>query len=446
MIDRLKKLFPNFLKVWYHKLRFLIANLRAGFPNKKLKLIGITGSSGKSTTSFMTYHILKNSGVKVGLISTIGAYIDDEEMDTGLHVTTPDAHNIPNFLKKMLSKGVEYVVIEVSSHALAQGRLGNLKFDLSTITNITSDHLDWHKTWENYANAKCKIVEMTKGDGVIILNEDDQKSFNYIEKKFANTKHPKFITFSTSALKDIVSDKNQSFSLNNIKFNIPIIGGYNISNALAAINIAKEVNISIEDSSKALRTFKTLVGHMEVLSDDEGIIILDFAHNTDSLEKSLIEARNLIKGGGKLISLFGSAGLRDVKKRYDMGLVAGKLSDIVIVVPEDPRTESLYEINSEILRGCEDSNLPLIKRIGSNDSYTSLKNSLKEIDRGTIVFDYEDVQARIDGIELGIDLLKENDILITQGKGHEQSLCFGKTEYPYDEKEVINNLLKNKNG
>ena len=445
MIDKIKKLFPNFLKVWYHKLRFFLANLEAGFPDRKLKLIGVTGSSGKSTTSFMIYHILKNSGVKVGLISTIGAYIDGEEIDTGLHITTPDAHNIPKFLRRMLNSGVKYVIIEVSSHALAQGRLGNLRFDQSTITNITSDHLDWHKTWGNYANAKCKIIKMTKEDGLVILNKDDVKSYDYIKTKFNNCKHPQFKDISISMLEDIKSDFDQSFILNDIPFNIPILGSYNISNALAAINITKDIGISVEDSSEALKSFQTLKGHMEVLGDKGNMIILDFAHNTDSLEQSLLEIRSLIQNDGKLISLFGSAGLRDIKKRYDMGLVAGKLSDIVIIVPEDPRTESLYDINTAILKGCKDEGLELVKRINSKESYTSIKDILDSVDRGVIVFDYENVQARIDGIELGINLLKSNDILITQGKGHEQSLCFGKEEFPYDEKNVINNLLKNKN-
>jgi UDP-N-acetylmuramoyl-L-alanyl-D-glutamate--2,6-diaminopimelate ligase len=440
MLSKLKALVPNFLKVWYHKVLFLLSNLRYGMPDRKLTVIGVTGSSGKSTTAFMIYHILKENGKRVGLISTIGAYIGDEEIDIGLHVTTPDAHHIPQLLSKMVKEGVEYAVIEVSSHALDQGRVGFLKFDRSTITNITSDHLDWHKNWENYAIAKTKIIEKTKEKGLVVLNKDDQKSYQFIQNRFEDIKTPNFINYSLGLVKDIESTGKQSFSYQGVEFNIPLIGSYNISNALAATQIAKSLGLTLEECAKALSSFETLRGHMEILKDDENKIILDFAHNTDSLKKSIVEARKLTDDG-KIVTLFGSAGLRDIKKRYDMGLEASKLSDIVIIVPEDPRTEKLYDINSEILRGCKDGGLELIERFNSEEEFITKRDEYMNTQKGVFVFDYESVQARINGIELGITLLKNDDILITQGKGHEQSLCFGKKEYPYDEKSVILNLL-----
>jgi UDP-N-acetylmuramoyl-L-alanyl-D-glutamate--2,6-diaminopimelate ligase len=315
-----------------------------------------------------------------------------------------------------------------------------LKFDRSTITNITSDHLDWHKNWENYAIAKTKIIEKTKEKGLVVLNKDDQKSYQFIQNRFEDIKTPNFINYSLGLVKDIESTSQQSFSYQGVEFNIPLIGSYNISNALAAIQIAKSLGLTIEECAKALSSFETLRGHMEILKDDENKIILDFAHNTDSLKKSIVEARKLTEDG-KIVTLFGSAGLRDIKKRYDMGLEASKLSDIVIIVPEDPRTEKLYDINSEILRGCKDGGLELIKRFNSEEEFITKRDEYMNTQKGVFVFDYESVQARINGIELGITLLKNDDILITQGKGHEQSLCFGKKEYPYDEKSVILNLL-----
>jgi UDP-N-acetylmuramoyl-L-alanyl-D-glutamate--2,6-diaminopimelate ligase len=443
MISFIKNLFPDFLKVIYHKVRFLISNYTSGQPDKKLKLIGVTGSSGKSTTAFMIYHILKESNIKVGLISTVGAYMDGEEIDIGLHVTTPDAHNIPKLLRKMVLHNCEYAVIEVSSHALSQGRLGFLQFDLSTITNITSDHLDWHKSWENYAEAKSKIVEMTRRDGTVILNADDKKGTEYLEDRFSDISNLSFVKYSKNDITENKSDDTQSFKFQGIKFYIPVFGSYNILNALASTLISKVVGVPVLQSSKALSTFKTLPGHMEILKASNPKIILDFAHNTDSLEKSLIEVKNSLKHKGKLIAVFGSAGLRDIKKRYDMGLSAAKYCDIVIVVPEDPRTESLYEINSKIIKGCEDGGLGVNHRFSNHNEYISKKEKL-ESERGIYSFDYEEVQARIDGIELGIELSKKDDILITQGKGHEKSLCFGKTEHPYDEKKVIHKLLKSK--
>jgi UDP-N-acetylmuramoyl-L-alanyl-D-glutamate--2,6-diaminopimelate ligase len=444
MNNFIKKLFPNFIKVWYHKIRFLISNIKVDKPNTKLKLIGVTGSSGKSTTAFMIYHILKESGKNVGLISTVGAYIDGNQIDIGLHVTTPDAHNIPKLLQRMVKDGCEYAVIEVSSHALSQGRLGNLKFDLSTITNITSDHLDWHKTWQRYAKSKSKIIDMTKPQGTVILNSDDEKGYRFIKKKLNNNRSLNVIDYSISLVQGLNSNTSQEFVFKDVRFIIPIIGSYNISNALAAIHITEKLGLTLNECSNALRNFETLKGHMEILRKENKSILLDFAHNTDSLKKSLIEARKLTKNG-RIISLFGSAGLRDVKKRYDMGLEASKLSDIVIIVPEDPRTESLYDINSDIIRGCKDGNLDLIKRFDSKKEYISQKNNFVNTEKGVFSFDYEEVKARINGIELGISLLKKHDILITQGKGHEQSLCFGQKEYPYDEKSVILKLLNKPN-
>jgi UDP-N-acetylmuramoyl-L-alanyl-D-glutamate--2,6-diaminopimelate ligase len=436
----MKALVPDFLKVWYHEVLFLLSNLRYGLSDRKLTVIGVTGSSGKSTTAFMIYHILKESGKLVGLVSTVGAYIGDEEIDIGLHVTTPDAQHIPKLLSKMVKQDVEYAVIEVSSHALDQGRIGFLKFDRSTITNITSDHLDWHKNWDNYAIAKSKIIEKTKDKGLVVLNKDDKKSYQFIQSRFEEIKTPNFINYSLDLVKDIESTTKQRFSYQGIEFTIPLIGGYNISNALAAIQIAKSLGLTLDECANALESFETLRGHMEILKDDENKIILDFAHNTDSLKKSIIEARKLTDEG-RVITLFGSAGLRDVKKRYDMGLESSKLSDIVIIVPEDPRTERLYDINSEILRGCRDGGLKLVKRFSTEKEFITEKSKYMNIDEGVFVFDYEKVEARVNGIELGIALLKNDDILITQGKGHEQSLCFGKREYPYDEKSVILNLL-----
>lgn len=163
----LKKYIPQSAKNYFHIIQSIIASIYYGFPSRKLKLIGVTGSSGKTTTSSMIYHVLKESGYKVGLISTNGAMAGDKVLDTGLHVTSPDPIDMQRILKFMKDRGIVYVVVETSSHALAQGRMGRIQFEYTTITNITSDHLDWHGTWENYAIAKAQLAFKTKDEGAI---------------------------------------------------------------------------------------------------------------------------------------------------------------------------------------------------------------------------------------------------------------------------------------
>ena len=291
MIDILKNLFPRFLKRYYHEVRFFLSSLRYGFPQNKLKLIGVTGSSGKSTTCSMIYHILKSNGEKVGLISTVGAYIDDSTVDIGLHVTTPDAHDIVRLLKVMVEKNIEYVVIEASSHALAQGRLGNLSFLCSAYTNITSDHIDWHKSWDNYADSKAKLIKMTSREGLVVLNKDDEKGYNYLRKSLERRKI-KSINYSSEYLQKIESGLKQEFIFEGITFHLDLIGSYNISNALAAIEVVKFLRMDLTKISKSLLSFKTLEGRMEIIKEKPFTIILDFAHKYRFLKQIVIRNKS----------------------------------------------------------------------------------------------------------------------------------------------------------
>ena len=164
-----------------HLAQSVIANIYYAFPQRKLKLIGVTGTDGKTTTTQMIYHILKENGFKVGYISTISARIGDKEIDTGFHVTTPDPWSVPKYLKMMADQGIEYVVLESTSHGLVQNRLWGIEFNSATITNIKSDHLDYHKTWENYAKAKALLIDKVKDGGAVVLNEDDKESAKFFK-------------------------------------------------------------------------------------------------------------------------------------------------------------------------------------------------------------------------------------------------------------------------
>lgn len=432
------------LKYYYHVLQSYSAAIRAGRPAGELKLIGVTGTSGKSTTSYMIYHILKNCDYKVGLISTVEALAGEEKIDTGLHVTTPDAADLQEILKKMKTKGIEIVVLETSSHSIAQGRLGILNFDLSVITNVKRDHLDWHKTWENYVYAKTGVLRKLKNKGVGFVNKDDNESFRKINE--LNQKFKKSLV-EYSVVEETTNNKESidgiSFEYKNAKFNIPILGEYNIENALAAVKIAEELGISVGMIAKAFGDFQGVIGRMQIMRKSPSVIIVDFAHNEDSLRRSLAAARKLVSNEGNLIAVFGSAGLRDVEKRFTMGKASGELADITIATAEDPRIESLYEINSKIIKGAESMGGKFVKRFKDHKEYLEFNLQNLKISKNDIfAFDEETVDSRYDAIDFAIKISKPGDVIITEGKGHEQSLCFGTTEYPFTDQEAVLKALE----
>ncbi len=426
-------------------------------------IIGVTGTSGKSTTSAMVYHILKEQGFRVGLISTVGVIAGEKNIDSGFHVTTPDPIALQKYLKMMVDQGVEYVVLEVSSHALDQGRLGLLKFDFSVFTNIKDDHLDWHKTWENYAGAKFKLVEKLRDTGTLIINKDDRRSYEFIKNKIEATgNRGDGFSLVEYSIEGTISDIKESFSGIDFSFfsensHLNLIGKYNLSNFLAAAAVAQVLGISNKEISNSIKNFEGLEGRMQVMQNDPFTVIVDFAHNADSLEKSLESIRRIKDEESRVICVFGSAGLRDRQKRFDMGKVSGNMADITIVTAEDPRTESLYEINSKIIEGAEESGGTLVKRFATHEEYLDyLKengiDSSAQVDSSSVqviaissksifAFDYPEVQNRMDAIAFAIKLVKPNDIVITEGKGHEKSLAFGTTEYPYTDQAAVQSAL-----
>ncbi|MCA9386446.1 UDP-N-acetylmuramyl-tripeptide synthetase [Candidatus Dojkabacteria bacterium] len=444
LLKALKIIVPEPLRKQWRLLLSLIGSVRYGFPARKLKFIGVTGTSGKSTTTAMIYHLLSENGYDVGMISTVGARAGKKNLETGLHVTTPDPFELQKILAFMVKRKMEYVVIEASSHALAQGRLGNVHFDISVFTNIKKDHLDWHKTWENYAKSKAILAKKTKPSGKIIVNREDKEMYKFLSDYLGDTYTDRFITYSFNEILNISeSNGNINFRLDNTNFSLPMLGMYNVENALAAINVAQVLGIDPKESSTVLKSFPGIKGRMEIMQREPFFVIVDFAHNNDSLIKSLQSANKLKSGLGKVITVFGSAGLRDVSKRYEMGETGAKYADIVIITAEDPRVESLKEINSQIIKGAEKSGGRLVQRFKDHDEYQKYVVEDKKVNRGDIfVFDEESVQNRFDAIEFAFKIAVPGDVIITEGKGHEQSLCFGETEYPFTDQEAVRRAIE----
>ena len=393
------------IKNVYHLLRAFTACIYFGFPSKKLTVIGVTGTDGKTTTSHMIYEILKLAGKKVSLISSIHAQIDEKLYDTGFHVTTPDPVALQKFLKKLVDSNSEYLVLEVTSHGLDQNRVFGIDFNFAVLTNITHEHLDYHMSFENYLLVKARLFQ---GARVSILNLDDP-SFSKI-KKLANGK---VITYSI--------DKKANFTSLNFPLKLKISGDYNLSNALCAAALATQTGISKRIIIKALNNFQGVKGRMEEVDMGQDYqVIVDFAHTPNGLKQALKSLRSRGEDqGARIIAVFGAAGERDKLKRPKMGKIAAGYADICVLTAEDPRSERVEDICWQIAQGLVKSG----KKEGSG---------------------FYKIYDRQKAIEFAVKLAKPGDIVVCFGKSHEKSMCFGKKEYPWDEFKTVEWLIAKK--
>lgn len=390
------------------------------------RLIGITGTDGKTTSCSMIYHILKESGYKPALISTVSALIGEEEIDTGFHTTTPTSQELFSLLLKALKADCTHIIVEVTSHGLEQGRVAGLKFDSIGYTNVSKEHLDYHKTYERYLESKSLLIkDHSKPNSVILLNMDDQ-SYEYLNN-FALGRSMEYSIGNKEA--DIyatnIDDKDGlMFKLNSntesTQVRIPIFGTYNISNFLLACGVCMNEDLEIDIISDSIKNFSTVKGRMELLQEEPFKLFVDFAHTPNATLEALKSVQKITKG--RVIHVFGCAGLRDESKRFDMGKISNELADISILTAEDPRSESLKEINDEIERGWKEGD-------GEGE--------LIRFD-----FDDKDVHVRREAIKKAIDLAKEGDTVIITGKAHEKSLCFGDTEYEWNDIDESEKILK----
>ncbi len=436
------------LKNFLHLIQSLLANIYYRFPARGLVCIGVTGTDGKTTTAEMIFHIFSQNKIKCGLISTVGGKYGEKVIDTGLHITTPDPWQLPFLLKKMKGNDVTHVVIESTSSGLDQNRLFCIKFDVSVITHIGVDHLDYHGNWINYARAKFRIILKTINNGLVVLNKDHESSV-WLEnelKKFH--KIPEIAWFSKNEL----SGTNSSihgirFEYKKQIFEVPIIGDYNFENALVAIK-ASENFFTLDKISRALASFKAPSGRMEIIQTKPFSIIVDFAHTADSLDKALKSITKLkLSKNSRLICVFGCAGQRDVNRR-EMGRVSSELADVTIVTLEDPRDEDIAIINNEILDHMSQVLQDIAERFASHEDFMKFINQFNQnhmlVDaKQVFIFDYATLDNRYDAIKLALRIAHDDDIVFITGKGHEQSLAFGNPvmEHPYSDQGAVRKIL-----
>lgn len=378
----------------------------------KLKIIGITGTNGKTTTAYLTYQLLNLFNEQTAYIGTIGYEYKDDVIET--ENTTPDILTIYSLLLHAIASGCKTVVMEVSSHALAFERIYGLHIDIAAFTNLTEDHLDYHKTMENYLNTKLKIIDYMTSDGKLIVNNDDiaskefVKKFNKWLKLGYNNKENDFNIIAT----DINPARtNITFTYKEKTYNVTtnLTSKFNVYNYITSLAILHACNYEIEDIIEQTKSLKAPKGRCETHLVNNGYAIIDYAHTPDAVEK-VITAYNELKKG-RVITIVGCGGDRDPIKRPIMGDIATRLSDYTILTSDNPRTEDPQKIMDDILKGVKTNN-------------------------------YEVELDRKKAIKKGIDMLQPEDILLILGKGHEDYQIIGHTKIHLDDAEEVENWKK----
>lgn len=394
------------------------------YPANRMRMIGVTGTNGKTTTTHMIRHILKAQGHTVGVIGTVHIMIGD--ISYPINNTTPDVVDLQHILHQMVAEGVSHCVMEVSSHALELGRVAGVEFDTAVFTNLTQDHLDFHKTFENYLAAKCKLFEQVSGENQYksnkgaVINIDAPYGERVIQKTTAPT-----ITYSTHGIGSLnaahinMSTKTSEYVVQYDGKSYSILmnttGLFNIYNTLAAIGACIHEGISLEDIEQALRSFTSVPGRFELIEEGQDFaVVVDYAHTPDGLE-NILETAEAIKEN-RIIVVFGCGGDRDATKRPIMGRIAAEYGDIIYVTSDNPRTEDPVQIVKDVEVGVK-----------------------KALRNGT---SYEVIVDRREAIQKAIHEAKTGDIVIIAGKGHETYQILKDQTIHFDDREEARQALK----
>ncbi|MDZ4671301.1 MAG: UDP-N-acetylmuramoyl-L-alanyl-D-glutamate--2,6-diaminopimelate ligase [Phototrophicales bacterium] len=408
----------------------IVASAYYGNPSRRLIVIGVTGTDGKTTTTTLIHSILKHAtGGKTGYISTIAAELGSTTADTGLHVTTPTAPEVQMYMAQMVEAGLTHCVIEMTSHGLAQGRLAGVDIDVAVMTNVTHEHLDYHGSFEAYRDAKGIMFDMLASSyekfnmpKIAVVNADDLNA-DYFSGKYAD----KLIRYGITHNAD-VRGRNITYTPSGAELSVitpteggtvklHLLGQFNVLNALAAVSATIHI-ASWADIRRGLADIQAVSGRMERIDEGQKFTaIVDFAHTPNALKNALTTAKQMLPKGKRLIAIFGSAGLRDVEKRRMMAETSVQIADMSILTAEDPRTESLDAILEMMAQGA--------MSMGGVEG----QSFIRVVDRGEALF-------------VACQMAQAGDIVIACGKGHEQSMCFGTVEYPWDDRDAMRAALR----
>lgn len=414
--DLFKKIEPT-----GHLIEAVLANIIYGFPSKKMRAIGVTGTNGKTTTVFLIHKMLVKAGYKVGMLSTVAYGVGDDIKPQVEHMTTVDSLTLQKRLRDFKKAGVEWVVIETSSHALAQNRVWGIPYEIAVMTNVTKDHLDYHGTFKNYLEAKRKLFLLTDRNprGFGIINADDSNADKFIDSISDSMTYGveagNLIAQNIKLKSDYVSFKVESGAKSyDIRINIP--GDFNVSNGLAAVAVGLRVGLSKKQIQDGILALESVEGRMNVINEGQNFkVIIDFASTPDAFEKLFNTLRPAVSG--KLIAVFGSAGRRDEAKRAIQGEIAGKYADEVVLTEEDDRDVDGNEILKQIADGA--------------------KKAGKTLDKNLFL-----ILDREEAIEFALKRAKyADDMVVFLGKGHEKTIERADGVHPWNETEVVRKSL-----
>ena len=390
-----------------------VATLFYGDPTSRLKLVGVTGTNGKTTIATLLYNMFRKMGHKCGLLSTVCNYIEDEAIPTS-H-TTPDPIELNALLKRMVDAGCEYAFMECSSHAIAQKRIGGLKFTGGLFTNLTRDHLDYHKTFENYRDAKKAFFDSLPKSAFAITNADDKNGMFMVQNTKATVK-----TYSTRSMADFKARilechfEGMYLEVDGHEVGVQFIGKFNVSNLLAVYGAAVMLGKQPEDILLVMSTLKSVSGRLEPIHSPEGYTaIVDYAHTPDALENVLKAIHEVLNGKGKVITVCGAGGNRDKGKRPIMAQEAVRQSDRVIITSDNPRFEEPQDIINDMLAGL---NSQQMKKVVS-------------------------IVDRKEAIRTACMLAQKGDVILIAGKGHEDYQEIKGVKHHFDDREVVRDIF-----
>lgn len=417
------KLFAR-IEPYGHMAEAILFNIVNGFPARGLKVIGVTGTNGKTTTSFMIHNMLERAGYSVGLLTTVGYGMGRNIQPQVEHMTTMPAPQLLKRIKRLKKQGAKWLVLEVTSHGLGQNRVWGIPFDVVVMTNVTHEHLEYHGTFERYRDAKRKMFQMADtnrgGKRVGIINADDP-SAEFFAQDVANplTYGLKKGDVMAKNVKTTSAGSTYTVSLDGQELNIScaLPGSFNVYNSLAAVSVGRALGLSGYQIEQGIATLAGVEGRMySVVEGQDFEVIVDYAHTPDSFEKLFKDIKPVTKG--KLIVMFGSAGRRDTAKRAVQGELAGKYADVVVATEEDDRDEDGMEILRQIAAGVE-------------------KSGKKQ---GTDLFLVHD---RTEAIRFALGKAKKGDTVLLLGKGHEKNIERAHGFDAWDEVAIARDAIKN---
>lgn len=380
-----------------------------GEPSKQMKLVGVTGTNGKTTIATLLWKMVRAMGKKAGLLSTVVNYVDDEAV-AATH-TTPDALELNGLLRRMADKGCEYVFMEVSSHSLVQGRVAGLDFDGALFTNLTRDHIDYHKTFDNYRDAKKMLFDGLKKEAFAVTNKDDKNGLIMTQNTKANVR-----TYSTRSVADYKAQileegfEGMMLKVDGQEVFVPLVGRFNVSNLLAIYGAARALGFERMEVLQVLSTLQAVNGRFEAIHSEKGwTAIVDYAHTPDAVENVINTINEIKKPSAKLITVVGCGGNRDKGKRPMMAQIAKRGSAQLILTSDNPRDEEPKDILSDMTAGLSEEEM-----------------------KDTLV-----IEDREQAIKMACMLAKADDVILVAGKGHEDYQIIRGVKHHFDDHEVI---------